>query len=128
LFAAYPDHPFGAVAAWAWGYHRAVDFLITQSEVDKSKIAITGHSRGGKGGHLAGATDERIAITAPNNSGTGGAASFRFQTAESESLRMITKSFPTWFTPRIQRVRGSRERPAVRFSISSKPSSRRARC
>ena len=102
LFAAYPDHDFGAVAAWAWGYHRAVDFLITQPTVDPEKIAITGHSRGGKAVILAGATDERVALTAPNNSGTGGAASFRFQTAESEPLRNITKNFPTWFTPKLK--------------------------
>jgi hypothetical protein len=102
LFAAYPDHEFGAIAAWAWGYHRAVDFLVTQPEVDKEKIAITGHSRGGKAVILAGATDERIALTAPNNSGTGGAASFRFQTPESESLQRITNSFPTWLSPRIK--------------------------
>ncbi|MEA2707816.1 MAG: hypothetical protein QOF78_417 [Phycisphaerales bacterium] len=101
LFAAYPQHEFGAIAAWAWGYHRAVDFLITQPEVDKSKIAITGHSRGGKAVILAGATDERIALTAPNNSGTGGAATFRFQTPESEPLRNIVKNFPTWFSPRL---------------------------
>jgi hypothetical protein len=104
LFATYPqqDRKFGAIAAWAWGYHRAVDFLVTQGEVDKEKIAITGHSRGGKAVILAGATDQRIALTAPNNSGTGGAASFRFQTAESEPLRNITKNFPTWFSPRLK--------------------------
>jgi (4-O-methyl)-D-glucuronate---lignin esterase len=102
LFAAYPQHEFGAIAAWAWGYHRAVDFLITQPEIAKDKIAITAHSRGGKAVILAGATDQRIVLTAPNNSGTGGAASFRFQTAESEPLHNITKNFPTWFTPRLK--------------------------
>jgi hypothetical protein len=102
LFAAYPDRQFGAIAAWAWGYHRAMDFLLTQPEVDKEKIAITGHSRGGKAAILAGATDQRIALTAPNNSGTGGAASYRFQTAESEPLRNIVKNFPTWFSPKLK--------------------------
>jgi hypothetical protein len=108
LFAAYPapDRAFGAIAAWAWGFERAVDFLLTQPEVDKEKIAITGHSRGGKAVLLAGATDERIALTAPNNSGTGGAASFRFQTAQSEPLRDIVKNFPTWFSPRLKEFAG----------------------
>ena len=102
LFAAYPDREFGAVAAWAWGYHRAVDFLVTQKEVHKDKIAITGHSRGGKAVLLAGATDERIALTNPNNSGTGGAGSYRFQGKESEPLRNIVKNFPTWFSPKLK--------------------------
>lgn len=108
LFAAYPapEREFGAVAAWAWGYHRAVDFLLAQPAVDGAKIAITGHSRGGKAVLLAGATDERIALTAPNNSGTGGAASFRFQTGASEPLRDITRNFPTWFAPRFKDFAG----------------------
>ena len=106
LFAAYPDHEFGAVAAWAWGYHRAIDFLLTQPEVDAEKIAITGHSRGGKAVLLAGATDDRIALTAPNNSGTGGAAPYRFQSDEGEPLRDITKNFPTWLTPRLKEYAG----------------------
>ena len=91
-----------------------MDFLLTQPEVDKDKIAITGHSRGGKAVILAGATDERIALTAPNNSGTGGAASFRFQTAESEPLRNITRNFPDVVLAEAEGVRGSRERIAVR--------------
>ena len=104
LFAAHPQRDFGAIAAWAWGYHRAVDFLLSQKEVDTKRIAITGHSRGGKAVLLAGATDDRIALTNPNNSGTGGAASYRFQTAESEPLRNITRNFPTWFAPHFKEL------------------------
>lgn len=109
LWSMYPDADFGAIAAWAWGYHRVVDFLLTRPEVDKDKIAITGHSRGGKTVLLAGATDPRIALTAPNNSGCGGAGCFRFEGAESETLEMITRNFPFWFSPKLREWAGKED-------------------
>jgi hypothetical protein len=106
LFAMYPDGDFGALAAWAWGYHRAIDLLVTLPQVDKQKIAITGHSRGGKAALLAGVTDERVALTAPNNSGCGGAGCFRVQGPKSEDLANIMTVFPFWFTPRLKEFVG----------------------
>jgi hypothetical protein len=106
LYAMYPDGEFGSVAAWAWGYHRAIDLLVTLPQVDKSKIAITGHSRGGKTVLLAGVTDERVALTAPNDSGCGGAGCFRVLGPKSESLEAICTSFPFWFTPRLKEFVG----------------------
>jgi dienelactone hydrolase len=102
MFVAYPDADCGAVAAWAWGYHRCVDFLVTLDYVDKEKITVTGHSRGGKAAILAGATDTRVALTAPNNSGCGGAGSFKFQAPKSEDAAAITRGFPFWFAPRFE--------------------------
>ena len=80
LYRLFPDGEFMATSAWAWATHRAVDALlmIGAGEVGDSRggkatpiggIAITGHSRGGKAAMLAGATDERITVTNPNNSG-----------------------------------------------------------
>jgi hypothetical protein len=106
LVAAYPDGAFGAVAAWAWGFGRAVDALVTLPVVDKNKIAVTGHSRGGKAALLAGALDERIALTAPNGSGCGGAGCFRIMGEKAETLEMITRNFPTWFTPKFREFAG----------------------
>jgi hypothetical protein len=106
IYPLYPDSDFGAIAAWAWGFHRCVDFLLTQDYVAKDKIAVTGHSRGGKAALLAGATDTRIALTAPNNSGCGGAGSYKHQAAKSEDIAAITKSFPFWFTPRFREFIG----------------------
>jgi hypothetical protein len=74
LYRLLPDATFGALGPWAWGYHRCVDVLTTLDVVRQDAIAITGHSRGGKTVLLAGATDERIALTNPNASGTGGVA------------------------------------------------------
>ncbi len=98
----YPGGDYGALAAWAWGYHRCIDFLTTLPFVDAARIAVTGHSRGGKAALLAGAADERIALTAPNNSGCGGAGCFRIQGPGSETLKDIVTRFPHWFSPRFQ--------------------------
>lgn len=99
LYPLYPDLTFGALSAWAWGYHRCVDVLTAMPLVDPDRIAIVGHSRGGKAVLLAGATDERIALTAPNNSGSGGAGCYRFQGPESETLADTMRMIPYWFGP-----------------------------
>jgi dienelactone hydrolase len=99
VYAAFPEYQGGRLAAWAWGYHRVVDYLFTLDIVDKKHIAVTGHSRGGKTALLAGATDERIALTVPNNSGCGGAGCYRLQADKSEDIAAITKNFPFWFAP-----------------------------
>ncbi len=106
VFSAYPDCDWTVLGGWAWGFHRTVDYLLTQSFVDPKRIAITGHSRGGKAALLAGALDERIALTAPNGSGCGGAGSYRILGEKCEDLAAITKRFPFWFQPRLQEFIG----------------------
>ncbi len=101
LYRVYPDAQFGALAGWAWGYHRCVDFLLTLDVVRPDGIAVVGHSRGGKTALLAGATDERIAITAPNGSGSGGAGCFRWQGPDSETLADSKRMIPYWYGPRL---------------------------
>ncbi|NUN97190.1 MAG: acetylxylan esterase [Candidatus Omnitrophica bacterium] len=102
--AAYPEYDWATLAVWAWGGLRMVDYLETLDIVDKGKIAITGHSRGGKTALLAGALDERIALVNPNGSGCGGAGCYRIQGPKSESLAAITdpKRFSYWFHPRFR--------------------------
>lgn len=102
LYPIYPDHEFGALSAWAWGYHRCIDVLEKLDCVDASQITITGHSRGGKTVLLAGATDERIALTCPNNSGAGGAGCFRSQGPDSETLTDLIRAIPYWFGPELK--------------------------
>jgi dienelactone hydrolase len=102
VYPAYPEETkdTSAVAAWAWGYARVTDWLLTQPQIDPKRIIYTGHSRGGKAAQLAGALDERAALTNPNNSGAGGAGSYRYQADKSEDLARIVKTFPFWFQPR----------------------------
>ncbi len=98
--------PHAALAAWAWGYHRAVDALVQLDFVDCGGIAVVGHSRGGKASLLAGATDERITLTSANNSGAGGAGCFRWQAAGAETLADVVGTFPHWFGPRLKQFAG----------------------
>ena len=78
IFDLYPEYEWGAITAWAWTYQIIIDWLEQQNFADVAKIIATGHSRGGKTALCAGIFDERIAVTAPNSSGIGGTASFRF--------------------------------------------------
>lgn len=110
VYRAWPEYDGGRLSAWAWGFHRSVDYLLTVPEVDGNRIAVTGHSRGGKCALLAGATDERVAVTAPNNSGYGGAGCYRFHDDRSETLEAIVRQFPYWFHARFADFAGRADR------------------
>lgn len=82
---------------WAWGCHRAVDFLVTDKSIDAKRLAVVGHSRLGKTALLAGAFDERFAVVIPHQSGCGGAGPSRSKNPKAEPVKRITTSFPHWF-------------------------------
>ena len=106
IYALFPDTDCGTLGGWAWGYARAIDYLTTRADVDAGKIIIAGHSRGGKAVLLAGALDERVALTVGAQSGTGGAAPYRIGGKNSESLAQATGRFNHWFGPRLQQFAG----------------------
>ena len=69
----------GTIIAWAWGVSRIIDALEKTPEagIDVKHLAMTGCSRWGKGTLAVGAFDERIALTIPQESGSGGASLWR---------------------------------------------------
>ncbi|MCD0444153.1 cellulose-binding domain-containing protein [Glycomyces sp. A-F 0318] len=68
----------GILMAQAWGVSRIID-VIEQSggSVLNTSTGVTGCSRYGKGAFVAGAFDQRIDLTMPIESGTGGAPAMR---------------------------------------------------
>jgi hypothetical protein len=64
---------WGALAAWAWGASRALDYFETDKDVDAKQVGLEGHSRYGKATIVAMAFDERFAIAYVSSSGAGGA-------------------------------------------------------
>jgi hypothetical protein len=85
------------IMAWAWGIHRAVDHLQQEPAVNGDRIAVVGHSRLGKTALLAGAFDDRIALTVANQAGCGGSGPSRHDDPQAESVARITRAFPHWF-------------------------------
>ncbi|KAI1086791.1 carbohydrate esterase family 15 protein [Rostrohypoxylon terebratum] len=79
-------HSAGALTAWAWGVDRVIDGLeqvgAAASGIDPKRLGTTGCSRNGKGAFIVGALANRIALTLPQESGSGGAACWRISDDE----------------------------------------------
>jgi hypothetical protein len=72
-------HSAGALMAWAWGVSRLIDALekTPAANIDAARLGVTGCSRNGKGAMVAGAFDERLKLTIPQESGSGGSGTWR---------------------------------------------------
>lgn len=80
-----PDE-WGALAAWAWGLSRVIDYLVTVPAIDARHLGVAGHSRFGKTALLAAALDDRWAAAYVSCSGAGGAKLHRHDFGESADI------------------------------------------
>ena len=92
-----------------------MDYLVTLSEVDKSKIGLAGHSRHGKQALLAAAFDERIAAVILSSGNTGECDPWRYTTDMfvNESIELLTGVQPHWFHPRLRFFAGREDKLPV---------------
>ena len=110
FYPAYPGYDWGILAGWAWGASRVADYLETDPAIDKTKLIITGASRNGKSSMIAAAFDERL-MGAPVVTGGGGIGAYRFAGPRgSETLDIMQKKYPNWFSPSLHEFWGQREK------------------
>jgi hypothetical protein len=98
----YPEYDWGALAVWGWGHGVVLDALDQLGLADMGKVVATGHSRGGKAALCAGVYDDRVSITAPNSSGTGGTGSLRYfeEGQKPQTIGHHIGKNEHWFHPR----------------------------
>ncbi|KAL1872468.1 hypothetical protein VTK73DRAFT_1465 [Phialemonium thermophilum] len=103
------SHSAGATTAWAWCVGRIIDGLEQlgpeQTGIDPKRLGVTGCSRNGKGAFMVGALEKRIALTIPQESGSGGAACWRVSDSEKSKGKNIQTAGQivgenAWFSPR----------------------------
>ena len=113
FYPAYPGYDWGILGGWAWGVSRIVDYIETDPSLDAAKVIVSGISRTGKSALIAGAFDERIALTAPVVTGGGGVGVYRFSgegRGGKEGLDLMMKKYPNWFSPHLHQFRGQTDK------------------
>jgi hypothetical protein len=89
----------GLLIAWGWGVSRIVDVIAASdgSVLKADAIGVTGCSRYGKGAFIAGAYDDRIALTMPIESGTAGVPIWRGIPGEGAQTLSSAYGEQPWF-------------------------------
>jgi hypothetical protein len=95
---------WGAISAWAWGASRALDYLVTDPDVDGQRVILFGLSRLGKTVLWAGAQDTRFAAIIASCSGEMGASLSRRDYGE--TVDDVVKHFPYWMCGNFQKFAG----------------------
>jgi hypothetical protein len=99
FYTANPDRQdTGMLAAWAWGVSRLLDVFEASgaSIIDPKSVGVTGCSRSGKGAFIAGAFDERVALTIPFESGMAGVPAFRLIVPEGGEVLRNAIEYRPW--------------------------------
>ncbi|KAL6598953.1 hypothetical protein U3516DRAFT_832415 [Neocallimastix sp. 'constans'] len=99
----------GDYIAWSWGVSRLIDGLEKvkdQIHADLSHIGVTGCSYAGKMALFAGAFDERIALTIPQESGGGGINAWRVSDTIG-NVEKIDNTNYSWFMQALKNNFGS---------------------
>lgn len=102
-----PDDAWGTLTVWAWAASRVMDYFVTEPMIDETKVAVVGHSRGGKTSLWCAAQDERFAMAISSCSGNSGDAISRGKTGE--SIAQILDRFPFWFARNYQKYAGNEQ-------------------
>lgn len=104
----------GQYSAWAWGVSRVIDGLyklngmLGTNQIDLNHIAVTGCSYAGKLALFSGAFDERIALTVAQESGGGGANSWRYNhTQPTGTVEDIDNTDYNWFEDSMTQFSGN---------------------
>jgi hypothetical protein len=109
-FTMYPDKNAGAMIEWAWGVSRIIDGLYKtadQNKIDVKRIAVTGCSYQGKMALYAGAFDERIALTIPEESGGGGEASWRVMATQTGTEDLEAAQGTAWYAQNLKQFKNA---------------------
>src|SRR5580704_2827047 len=111
----YPDYDFALLPRRAWAAGLVLDYLETVPQVDMKHVGMFGYSRDGKMAAIAGAQDERIAAVIAGSTGVGGLLPWRLSGERNagEGIESTTRSFPTWFIPRLRFFSGREDRLPV---------------
>jgi hypothetical protein len=99
FYLAHPDRQdTGMLLAWAWGVSRMIDVIEQTGAqiIDPQSIGVTGCSRSGKGAFIAGAFDERVALTVPFESGMAGVPAFRMIVPEGGEVLRNAIEYRPW--------------------------------
>ncbi len=108
----YPSYDFALLPRRGWAAGMVVDYLATLPEVNMKQIALFGYSRDGKMAAFGAALDDRISAVIPASTGVGGVVPWRLagERNSGESIETTTRSFPTWFIPRLRFFSGREDR------------------
>ena len=92
-----PADSWGALSAWGWGASRLLDWIETEPAFDATRVAVVGHSRGGKTALWCACEDTRFAMACVNDSGCGGAKFNHMSLPKSEMIGVGGTKFNYWY-------------------------------